>query len=217
MQFPKSSTYSLLTTMTARGFLQQDPESRRFTAGIRLWQAGQSYLTAASMEQVALPYMTAVRDALNETVQLATLDGVDNVYLAKVDPDQQLRLASHVGARLPAYATGIGKALLSQLTDDEIRERFASATFVAYTPRTITTVDELLQVLARVREQGYGEDNGEYTEGVYCIAMPLKRSREHGLGAISVSIPEVRRSPELAARTIASLRDAAMNISQRLS
>jgi IclR family KDG regulon transcriptional repressor len=72
-------------------------------------------------------------------------------------------------------------------------------------------------VIARVRERGYGEDNGEYTEGVYCIALPLKRSREHGLGALSVSIPEVRKSPELTEKTIECLRDAVTKISQRFT
>src|ERR1700729_2775918 len=76
--FPKSSTYSLLTTMVGRGFLEQDVDSRRFRVGIRLWQAGQSYVAADDLEAAALPYMEQLRDELNEVVQLATLDGTDN-------------------------------------------------------------------------------------------------------------------------------------------
>jgi IclR family KDG regulon transcriptional repressor len=212
---PKSSAYGLLLTMAGRGFLTQDPVTRKFRVGIRLWQAGRSYLSASSIEEVALPHMKALRDQLNETVQLAVLDGVDNVYIGKVDPDQQLRLASHVGARLPAYATGIGKALLSVLPDDEVRRRFEGVEFTPYTTHTLADIDQLLDALARIRAEGYSIDEGEYTRGVYCVAMPLKQSPDHVLAAMSVSIPEVRKTDALIASAVESLRAATVEISQR--
>lgn len=214
---PKSSAHALVSTMAARGFVEQDPHTRRYAVGIRLWQAGRSYLNASSLETLALPYMTQIRADLNETVQLATLDGTDNVYLAKVDPDQQLRLASHVGARLPAYATGIGKALLSLLPDDEIRRRFADVTFIDFTPQTIASLDELLTTIQQIRTTGYAEDRGEYTTGVFCVAVPLHGSADHRIAGLSVSVPEVRKTPDLLDRALASLRRAATEISQRLT
>lgn len=215
MSIPKSSAYGLLTTMTARGFLTQDSTSRRFSVGIRLWQAGRAYLSVASVEQVALPYMERVRDRLNETVQLAVLDGTDNVYIGKVDPDQQLRLASHVGARLPAYATGIGKALLSTLPEDEVRRRFDEVEFVPYTTRTLKDVDHLMTDLDRARERGHAIDEGEYTNGVYCIAFPLRTRRDGVHAAVSVSIPEVRKTDDLIAATVECLQQASREISER--
>lgn len=215
INIPRSSAHGLLSTMTQRGFLAIEPGTRKFRVGIRLWQAGRSYLSAGSVEEIAKPYMETVRNRLNETVQLAILDGVDNVYIGKVDPDHQLRLASHVGARLPAYATGIGKALLSQLPTEEVRARYADVTFQQYTGTTLPGLDALLDELSAIRERGYAIDHGEYTEGVFCIAFPL-RERPDGVGAaISVSIPEVRKTDELIADTIDALGQAARNISQR--
>lgn len=216
LEFPKSSTYVLLMTMANRGFLEQDPDNRRFRVGIRLWQAGQSYVAVTDLERVALPYMETLRDALNETVQLATLDGTDNVYVAKVDPDQQLRLASRVGVRLPAYATGIGKALLSQLEDAEVRRRFEEVRFVRYTPQTITSVGKLIAALHEIRTAGYATDNSEYTPGVFCVAAPLHGQHSGARAAISVSIPEVRKTPTLIERTIADVRTTAEQLSQRM-
>lgn len=216
LEFPKSSTYVLLMTMVTRGFLEQDSETRRFRVGIRLWQAGQSYVAVTDLERVALPYMESLRDLLNETVQLATLDGTDNVYIAKVDPDHQLRLASNVGVRLPAYATGIGKALLSQLDDAEIKRRFTDVRLAKYTPQTITSVGRLIAAIREVRALGYATDNSEYTPGVYCIAAPLDGEHSGPRAAISVSIPEVRKTPELIDRTITSVRATAQHISQRM-
>ncbi|WP_155053957.1 IclR family transcriptional regulator [Streptomyces blattellae] len=216
LEFPKSSTYVLLMTMASRGFLEQDPESRRFRVGIRLWQAGQSYVAASDLEKVALPYMESLRNMVNETVHLATLHGIDNVYVAKVDSDQQLRLASRVGVRLPAYATGIGKALLSQLDDSEVKARFADVEFVRYTPQTIVSLPELLTRLQEIRTTGYATDNSEYTPGVFCIAATVSGRGSGARAAISVSIPEVRKTPVLIERTITYVRSTAQQISQRM-
>ncbi len=216
LEIPKSSTYTLLVTMAARGFLEQDAETRRFRVGIRLWQAGQSYVAVADLEKVALPYMEALRDALNETVQLATLDGVDNVYIAKVDADHQLRLASRVGARLPAYATGVGKALLSQLSDEEITERFAGVEFTAFTPHTITSLPALLTAVREVRANGYAVDSSEYTPGVFCIAAPFSGHRGGGRAAVGVAVPEVRGTPEVLSSIIDSVRSTVHQLALRM-
>ena len=215
LELPKSSTYTLLTTMAARGFLEQD-DRRRFRVGIRLWQVGQAYVAATDLEAAAMPFMQSVRDALNETVQLATLDGVDNVYIGKVDSDQALRLESRVGIRLPAYATGLGKAMLSLLRDDEIIERFAGVEFTPFTSTTITSLDVLLARIAEVRARGHAEDDGEFTPGVFCIAVPIRATPGQRLTAMSVSVPEVRKTPDLIERTIANLTAATDALSARL-
>lgn len=216
LEIPKSSAHSLLTTMVSSGFLEQDSVSRRFRVGIRLWQAGQSYVAAIDLEKAALPYMEALRDELNETVQLATLDGTDNVYIGKVDPDQQLVLASRAGIRLPSYATGIGKALLTQLTDEEIERRFADFDFVRFTPTTIGSLTALLEAVDDFRRRGYATDRCEYTPGVCCVAAPIFGSRSGGTAAISVSVPEVRWTDSLMARATEAVRATAAQISERM-
>jgi DNA-binding IclR family transcriptional regulator len=213
---PKSSTHALLATMVSRGFLEQDPQTRGYRVGIRLWQAGQSYLPATDLEKSALPYMEALRDEVNETVQLAVLDGIENVYIAKVDPDQQLRLASRVGIRLPAHVTGVGKALLSGLTDDEVRHRFRDVEFVRHTAQSLTTLDHLIAELHEIRARGYALDNAEHTPGVYCVAAPIHDARGATQAAISVAVPDVRRTPDLIDKITTATLHKADALSQRL-
>jgi IclR family acetate operon transcriptional repressor len=213
---PRSSAHSLLMTMAGRGFLEQEPDSRRFRVGIRLWQAGQSYVAAENLEKAALPYMEELRDDLNETVQLATLDGTDNVYVGKVDPDQQLLLASRVGGRLPAYATGIGKALLTQLDDEEIERRFAAVEFTRYTPNTIGSLAELLATIDEGRRRGYATDTSEYTPGVCCVAAPIPRIRARPQAAISVSVPEVRWTDALMRNATEAVQVTARKVAERM-
>ncbi len=216
LELPKSSTYTLLVTMATRGFLEQDAETRRFRVGIRLWQAGQSYVAVADLERVALPYMEALRDGLNETVQLATLDGVDNVYIAKVDADQQLRLASRVGVRLPAHATAIGKgAAQPAVRRGDHRDGSPGWSSPPYTPNTITSSPALLTAIHEVRANGYATDYSEYTPEVFCVAAPFSGHRGGGRAAVSVSVPEARRTPEVLTRIIDGVRSTVHQLSLR--
>jgi IclR family KDG regulon transcriptional repressor len=188
---PKSSAHALLATMRSMGFVRLDEESRRYSLGPRLWEAGQAYLRDLDIPRLAMQYMQRARDELGETVQLAVLDGVENVYVGKIEADHPLQLVSKLGSRLPAYATGLGKALLAGLSDAEVTRRFVGVKMRAFTPRTVTDPAKLLEELARVRRQGYATDRGEYTEGVFCVAAPIT-GHTGTVAAMSVSVPDVR-------------------------
>ena len=213
---PKSSAYALLQTMTARRFLWFDPSTRCYAVGLRTWQTGQSYSALSDLQQAALPHLRAAREALDETVQLAVLDGTDNVYVGTVDSEQKLALASRVGARLPAYATGLGKALLSGLDDDEVRRRFTGVAFHRFTPATIGDVDRLVAELAGVRRRGYASDRGEYTAGVSCVAVPVHDAAGGVCAAMSVSVPQVRMTPALRRTALSVLTDQTARLSETL-
>ncbi|HUZ55296.1 MAG TPA: IclR family transcriptional regulator [Streptosporangiaceae bacterium] len=192
LKLPKSSLHSLLLTLTAGGWIYLDEPSRQYRLGLRLWQVAQNFVYVDSLAQMARNHLTAARDELNETVQLAVLDGIDNVYIAKVEADHPLRLVSRVGSRLPAYATGLGKVLLSGLEPAELRRRMAGTTITRFTERTITSLPVLEQRLAEIRANGYGEDEGEYTPGVYCVAVPVRGRDGALIAAMSCSIPSAR-------------------------
>lgn len=213
---PKSSTHALVSTMMARQFLVLDEGTRRYRAGLRLWQAAHSFPDVDAIADIALPHMEALRDQFNETLQLALLDGVENVYIAKVDPDQQLRLASRVGVRLPAYATGVGKALLSGLSEGELRRRFADVGFERFTPRTVADVDELLRAVAEVRLRGYAIDEAEHTPGVFCVAVPIAGRGGKVVAGLSISLPEFRKTAAFVGSATEELLATARRISDRL-
>lgn len=216
LKLPRSSAHGLLHTMRDRGFLDFDKEGRRYQLGIRTWQAGQAYMRGINLATTSRPYLQAARAALGETVQLAVLDGIHNVYLAKEDADQLLILQSRVGARLPAYATGLGKVLLAGLDDDEVRRRFDGVRLQRFTTKTITNLTRLLSELARIRIQGYGTDHGEYTAGVECVAVPVRDHEGDVVAAISVSVPAVRGGAELSRRAVEVLTSQARALSSVL-
>jgi IclR family transcriptional regulator, KDG regulon repressor len=212
---PKSSAHALLATMRRRGFVHLDEQTRKYGVGPRLWEAGQAYIEALDVAQLAGPYMQRVRDELGETVQLAILDGIHNVYLRKLDSDHPLQLVSRVGSRLPAYATGLGKALLAGLSDEEVLRRLDGVELEAFTARTITDRRKLLTELARIRRRGYATDSGEYSEGVYCVAAPIT-GPTRTVAAVSVSIPDVRVTAAVRQRTAATVIAEAAALSREL-
>lgn len=192
LSIPKSSCTSLLATMVAGGFLDFDSATRKYHLGLRVWEAGAAYVRDHGVARLAQPHLETIRDELNETAQMAILDGIENLYIAKVEADHPLTLVSNVGTRLPAYATGLGKALLSGLDNEELERRFRNVEFRRFTSSTTSSLDELLRELEVIRRRGYATDNGEYTLGVVCVAAPVRNQAGEVVAAISVSVPEIR-------------------------
>jgi IclR family KDG regulon transcriptional repressor len=180
--------------------------------GFRVWELGQHYAGHHDLLSAARPVMDALALELGETVQLARLDGLENVYIAISESPQPMRLASRVGLRLPSHATGIGKALLSQLDPDEVTRRLAGAHLEKFTPYTISDPEELITAIDRVRIDGYGEDNQEYTLGCRCVAVPLRlptlTAESPVVAALSVTAPLFRCGPDWPKKPLAALSAA---------
>lgn len=213
---PNSSAHNLLQTMVRRDYLEFHPEARTYALGLRLWQVAQAYGGNRDLVTVARPLMQQIVEITGETVQLARLDGVENVYLAIAESPHPMKLVSAVGERLFAHATGLGKALLAALPDDEVRRLLAGVTLPAFTPYTITDVDDLVRSLAEIRHRGYATDEEEYVIGCRCVAMAVRGASGEVLAAMSVSIPTPRHTPAIAERARLSLRDAVDELERRL-
>lgn len=213
---PKSSLHALLDVLVARGYLELDAARRVYTVGIRLWERSQAYQRHHDLVKEALPAMETIVGAINETVQLATLDGLENVYLAKVDSSHPLRLQSEVGKRLPAYATGLGKALLAELEAGPLAVQLRDQALVPFTPHTLANADALLAELARTHARGFAIDNQEFTPGLCCLAVPIADHRGVTAAAISVSIPLTRAAIGLLSAALAQLAAGSIHVSSRL-
>ena len=214
--YPRSSLHSLLATLAQSGWVELDPGNRRYTLGIRAWQAGNAYLRAVDLADRARPHMERVRDGLGETVQLAVLDGRHNVYVAKVDGRQLLSLASAVGRRLAAHATGVGKVLLADLPAAERRALLSGPPLEHFTVHTLTDLARLEEQFSLIRERGYGVDDEEYTLGVRCVAVPVRDHTGRAVAGMSVSVPTIRFDQARADDALARLTTAAEELSATL-
>ena len=210
---PKSSLHGLLEVLRNREYLELDIKSRTYKLGVRIWETGFAFQSQHDALKVAQQVLQFIAAEVNETAQYAKLVGSENVYLAKVDSTHALRLQSDVGTRLSAHATGIGKAILSRLSDDDVRSRFQSEKLEIFTPNTLPTISALLRDLEITRQRGFSIDNEEYTAGVFCIAVPVFDRTGSASTAISVSVPITRATPSGLARILATLAEASVKLS----
>ncbi len=216
---PRSSVHELVHTLSALGAIAPaDGGGGRFTLGLLLHELGSAYLSDVEVAREGHRVAEEVAAACGETVHLATLDGIEVVYLAKVDSIHAVRMVSAVGRRLPAHCTGVGKALLSALPEDELARRFGGedAGLAAMTPNSIGTVGALRRALAEVRRQGYATDDCESNRDVRCVAAPVRDHRGRPVAAMSISVPVSRTTSDWPGELADLVRSGAAELSRRL-
>lgn len=195
LDYPRSSLHGLLRTLEESQWIEQDEQTRSYSLGIRAWQAGSAYGRAVGLADRARRFMEEVRDALDETVQLAVLDdGRHNVYIAKVD----------------------GAQLLVLEPPEQLRARLGSGPLERFTANTIADPEALADELARVRARGYALDNEEYTAGVRCVAVPVHDHTTAVVAGMSVSVPSIRFGDERREQALALLLRASAGLSAAL-
>ncbi len=209
-----SSMHALIQTMEERRYIRL-LSSRRWVIGTKFVEFTQ-VLTNQSLQSSAKPMMDKLAGLFNENVHLAVLDGLHVVYVAVHETKHPLRYHVQVGEMQPAHITGVGKVLLSQFTEERIREMYKDFVFDRITDTTIVTMEALVQESKLVRQQGYAVDNGESYEGARCYAAPIYNAIGQMVASISVSIPFFRLEQDQVARIIRSVIDAGIAIGNHI-
>ena len=140
----------------------------------------------------AIPYMEELSKKYNEAVNLAKLDKDEIIYIHKIESSTTLKLDLKLGSSHPAYCTGLGKLLLAYLEEDELNFYLKRVELKKFTSNTITHREKLKQELILIRQQGYSFDKEEYTEGVCCLAAPVRDYTNKVCAALSIAIPLAR-------------------------
>lgn len=216
LDMAKSSAHHILAALADADWIERDPETMRATLGLRAWEVGVAYDTAQTLTQRAMPFMDAVRDETGETVRLAVRSGTDHICLAKSPGTHRLVFDQRVGARLPCHCSGLGKALLTGLSNDELADLYGGPDLEIYTETTIPDLASLQAAITQARERGWVEDNGEYILGIRCVAVPVLNRVGGVVAALSVSGTTAQFSTEQARRCRDLLIEAADELSTRL-
>jgi IclR family pca regulon transcriptional regulator len=217
----RSTTHRYVATLTTLGYLHQDSETRKYRLGPRVLDLGFSAINSMEVREVAAPHLRELSDATGYTVNMAVLDGLDIVYVERCRSgragQREIDLNLHVGSRLPAYCTSLGKVLLAFLPDDQRAEAMARIEFVPRGPNTLVSPAALGAELQRVRELGFAINNEELAYGLRSIAAPIKAHDGFAVAAINLAVHRTMASMEqLAAETSARLRRTADAISGQL-
>jgi DNA-binding IclR family transcriptional regulator len=195
--FPPSTIHRIVTTLVERNYFQQDPVTRRYSLSYRLLELGSRYQQQTHLTTIALPHLEQLMAEARESVNLAVRDGDSMVYLDTVQSNySMLRLFTQPGARVPLYATGVGKLFLSQMQDSKLDRYLQRSQPTPYTPHTLVKKANIAYDLKKIRTRGYAVDNQEMEEGVRCVAALIFDHQGKPAASVSITGAAMRITPD---------------------
>jgi IclR family transcriptional regulator, pca regulon regulatory protein len=212
----RATARRLLITLEELGYVRRVDE--RFSLTPRVLDLGYAYLSSLALPQLALPYLEQLSEEVHEASSVGVLDASEVVYVARVPANRVMTVSIGLGTKFPAYRTSLGRALLASLSEDEVASIWETSDRGEPTPRTVTTLEDLLRHLEVVRERGFALVDQELELGVRSVAAPLHDASGRTLAAINVSTHVSRTSKaELKQRFIPALLRTAGEIDHVLA
>src|SRR5579875_3402560 len=202
-----STTFHLVQTMVALGYVRQLRESKRYRPGRALFALAGACLDEIELARLAVPVLEAL---------FAARSGMNILVIAKTPGSGAFQLAERVGVVRPAHCTALGKVLLAALRPEAFARYLSQTELVRFTPKTITDPELLRQEIARIRHDGIAFDDGELEPELRCIAAPVQDFTGTTIGAIGISGPLWRFSLPVIARHTEAVREAARRLSEEL-
>ena len=185
--YPPSTIHRIVATLVERHYLQKDPITKQYSLSFRFLELGTRVQQKIHLTSIARHHIERLMAETRESVNLAVRDGDSMVYLDIAQSNHSiLQLFTRPGARIPLYATGVGKLFLSEMEKDELDAYLERSNLTPFTPYTLVEKDKIIKELERIRRQGYSVDNEEMEEGVRCVAALI--FDHQGKPAASVSI-----------------------------
>lgn len=210
----RTMPYRFVYTLQHLGYLRQDPQTKRYSLGSRVLELGFEYLHNLQLPVIAQPYLERLRQEVDASAHLGILDGTEVVYVARIQTRRIAGSSIHVGSRLPAYATSMGKVLLAFQPPEFLEQLLQSQKLVPHTDRTITERNQLEQELKFIQQHGYVFNDQEFEFGVRSIAAPIFGTGDKIVAAINVTSTVIQFSDEII-QTVAI--PAVLKVAQELS
>ncbi|MEU4577776.1 IclR family transcriptional regulator [Nonomuraea sp. ATR24] len=219
----KSTTHRYVTTLVKLEYLRQDPDSKKYFLGPRVVDLGFAAIDSMELTGVAAPLLQALADETGCTVSMGLCDGPDVVYVDRRRSGRRSALAMdlnlHVGSRLPAYCTSMGKVLLAYKDPAALRQILDRTEMARRGPRTITNREQLIAALAKVRQSGVAVNDEELAPGLRSFSAPVRDRTGEVVAAVNVAV-HLTIAPTtletLSGRLEPPLRRTAAEISRRL-
>ena len=211
-----STVHRMLATLTAERLLERGTTPGSYRLGLAVFELGASASARLDLHEAALPVMASLRHSTRETVHIAVLDGLEVVFVERLESPQTVRIFSRVGNRLPAYCTSTGKVLLAALPPEVLAERLTGWRPKRFTAHTITDPAALVAQLRVVAERGWSVNAEESRLGLSSVGAPIRDAEGIVIAALSIAWPVDRHGGSALRRHTALVRDAAGVISRRL-
>ena len=209
LNMPKSTLLPILQTMAQQQYVRKD-EAERYCLGYALLDLGAAAREIYSTSEHIRENLKYLVEKFHETCYYGVLEDGFVRYVEKIDSPQPLRMLTAIGHRLPAYATGIGKALLMDHTQRQLYDLYPEPVEML-TEKTITDMQALYKQLQKAKEIGYAWEIEESTQHIRCFAAPVRKNGEI-VGAVSIAIPIFRYQKDQENSIIKALKETAKRI-----
>ena len=206
---PKPTLHRMLQQLEAAGLLQREGDGRHYSTGVRLRRLAENLLLNDSFHGARHAVLRRLVDEIGESCNITALAGGEVVYLDRVETAAPLRFYLHPGSRVPAHCSASGKLLLAQMSPAQRQRLLGHAPLTAYTPKTVTELARLEQVLKQVRRDGHALDDEEFLPGLLCAAVLVPCDSGRSNLCVAVQAPTMRLSADKALTLLPALRRAA--------
>jgi IclR family transcriptional regulator, pca regulon regulatory protein len=206
----------LLLTLEYLGYVAR--RGRQFSLTPRVLELGFSYLSSLTVAMLAQPFMEEVSRQIDESCSLAVLDAHDIVYVQRVAVRKVMTITLGIGARLPAFCTSMGRALLAGLDDESLERWLRSLRPLPQTRFTLSDRADVRAAVERVRAQGYAYVEQELQEGLCSLAVPVRDERGQTIAALNAGMPfRVGARAHALKKVLPALRAGARDIERALA
>lgn len=185
----KATTWGLVTTLEQQGFLQQDPDTHKYSLGPKLFELGMVYMGSLEINARASRPVHSLSNRTGFEVRVGIWDRGSVLVTLFALPKAEDSFSHQIGPRVPAYCSGLGKALLAYLEPEQLEEYLAGVELIRHTPSTVATFKDLRKELEETRERGYALSVEEMIPGVAALGAPVFGRTRKVVAAISVSGP----------------------------
>lgn len=178
--------YRLLYTLESLGYLRQRKKSKRYELTPKVLELGFSYINSMELVDIVQPYLESVRDELNVSGHLSTLDGTDVVYIGTARMHGITAINVNVGRRLKAHAVANGRVLLAHQSEEYIEENYNEENLAKLTEHKITDLTSFKKNLIKIKDQGYAVSRGEFLPSINSVAVPIFNSNDEVVAAVNL-------------------------------
>lgn len=211
VRIPISTAYRLIATLLDAGLLDKNVNTGKYCVGHTLYAIGSLYLSSTDIIKIASPVIKTLNELTGEAVSVGILEGDSLVVVMKEETKGAIRIATHVGTVVLAYSSGMGKALLSELTEKEIDRLYPEPRLKPRTKNTIVSKKQLKLELEEIRRIGIAYGREESFEGIESVASVIRDTNGRAVSAMSISVP-VFRMTNISRERLATLISMGSNL-----
>lgn len=182
----KSTVSRMLSTLVIRGYALKKNDGS-YKLGLKIVDISSMYLNNLQLKTESLPFLDFLRNKTNLIIHLGAYNDEELIYLEKITSFTNLRMYSQIGKKAMLHSTGLGKAVLSTMTDREVENILSTKKLEKLTSNTMTDIKDILRDVRVIRERGYAIDDEENECGMKCVASPIFDYRGTVIGAISAT------------------------------